>query len=86
MTHAIGNATTRDAHPKQHGLVRATFTVADNVPPEMRHGLFGVPRSYKAYIRFSNGRPTPALPPDAAPDVRGMAIQAVWRRGPQGER
>jgi deferrochelatase/peroxidase EfeB len=81
MMHAIGNGTTRDAHPKQHGLVRATFTIADDVPAEMRHGLFSVPRSYKAYIRFSNGRPTATLPPDAAPDVRGMAIKLFGVEG-----
>jgi len=26
-------------------------------------------------VRFSNGRPAPLFPPDAAPDVRGMAIK-----------
>jgi len=83
MTHAIGSGTTRDAHPKHHGLVRATVTIAGDVPDALRHGLFSVPRTYKAYIRFSNGRPTPTLPPDAAPDVRGMAIKLFGVEGPK---
>jgi deferrochelatase/peroxidase EfeB len=83
MTRAIGNGTTRDAHPKHHGLVTATFTVADDVPEPLRQGLFKSPGSYRAYIRFSNGRPTPTLPPDAAPDVRGMAIKLFGVDGPK---
>jgi hypothetical protein len=53
------------------------------VPEPLRQGLFSAPRSYKAYIRFSNGRPTPTLPPDAAPDVRGMAIKLFGVEGPK---
>jgi deferrochelatase/peroxidase EfeB len=82
MMRAIGNGTTRDAHPKHHGLVKATVVIdADAVPAELRHGLFATSQTYKAYIRFSNGRPTPTLPPDAAPDVRGMAIKLFGVRG-----
>ena len=72
MTRVIGNGTTRDAHPKHHGLVTARFTVADNVPDPLKHGLFSTAQSFRAYVRFSNGRPGPLFPPDAAPDVRGM--------------
>lgn len=81
MTRAIGNGTTRDAHTKHHGIVRATVDIADSLPQELRHGLLREPRSYDAYIRFSNGRPTPTLPPDAAPDVRGMAIKLLGVEG-----
>jgi deferrochelatase/peroxidase EfeB len=84
MTRALGNGTTRDAHPKHHGLVKATVTIdVDAVPPHLRHGLFATSASYKAYVRFSNGRPTPTLPPDAAPDVRGMAIKLFGVQGPK---
>jgi deferrochelatase/peroxidase EfeB len=81
MMHAIGNGTTRDAHPKHHGLVRATVDIAADLPEALRHGLFRTPRRYDAYVRFSNGRPTPTLPPDAAPDVRGMAIKLLGVEG-----
>ena len=30
----------RDAHPKTHGLVRAEFVVEDDLPEELRHGIF----------------------------------------------
>lgn len=83
MRMAIGDGTTRDAHTKHHGLVRATFTIADDVPAHYRHGLFAHPGSYTAYLRFSNGRPTPVLPPDAAPDVRGLGIKLF---GVEGEK
>lgn len=77
MTRAVGDGTTRDAHTKHHGLVRATVTIESDIPLPLRHGLFREPRAYQAYIRFSNGRPTATLPPDAAPDVRGMAIKLL---------
>lgn len=75
MMRAIGDGTTRDAHTKHHGLVKATVDIATDIPDTLRHGLLRKPRRYNAYVRFSNGRPTPTLPPDAAPDVRGMAIK-----------
>jgi len=83
MMHAIGSGTTRDAHPKHHGLVKATFEIAAEVPAALRHGLFATPGRYSAYIRFSNGRPTATLPPDAAPDVRGLAIKLFGIDGPK---
>jgi hypothetical protein len=75
MMHAIGTGTARDAHPKHHGLVKAIVEIAADLPDLLRHGLFARPATYQAYIRFSNGRPTAVVPPDAAPDVRGMAIK-----------
>lgn len=83
MRTAIGDGTTRDAHTKHQRLVKATFTVPDGLPKALRHGLFAEPGTYNAYIRFSNGRPTPLLPPDAAPDVRGMAIKLFGIEGPK---
>jgi len=81
MRMAIGDGTTRDAHTKHHGLVKATFTVSADIPTPLRHGLFEDARTFNAYIRFSNGRPTPVLPPDAAPDVRGFAMKLFGVQG-----
>lgn len=81
MLRAVGTGTRRDAHPKHHGLVRATFAIAEDIPESLRVGLFAAPHTYQAYIRFSNGRPGPTLPPDAAPDVRGMAIKLLGVAG-----
>jgi deferrochelatase/peroxidase EfeB len=83
MLHAIGTGTTRDAHPRHHGLVKALVEIADDIPYALRHGLFATPRTYTAYIRFSNGRPGPVPPADAEPDVRGMALKLF---GVEGEK
>lgn len=81
MVRTLGSGTTRDAHPKHHGIVRAIVDIATDIPTNLRHGVFKTPASYRAYIRFSNGRPTVMLPPDAAPDVRGMAIKLLGVEG-----
>ena len=65
----------RDAHPKAHGCARARFRVLDGLPAALRVGMFAEPRAYDAYVRFSNGSPTPQ--PDAVGDVRGMAIKVM---------
>jgi hypothetical protein len=70
----IGNRALRDAHPKAHGCVRASFTVNPNIPKELAQGVFKATAPYKAWIRFSNGNPNPLLP-DSAGDARGMAIK-----------
>jgi hypothetical protein len=71
----------RDAHPKMHGLVRAEFTIEADLPPELRVGLFETPRTYPAWIRFSNQNGT--IRPDGKRDIRGMAIKLI---GVEGEK
>ena len=46
----------RGQHPKQHGCVRADFIVEPDLPEALRHGVLREPRTYRALIRFSNGR------------------------------
>jgi hypothetical protein len=65
----------RDQHPKAHGCVRAVFTVADDLPKELCHGLFRTPRSYDAWIRFSSS--SPLMTPDTKKDAHGMAIKLL---------
>ena len=65
----------RDAHPKAHGCVEAEFRVLDGLPPHLRKGLFAQPRSYQAWIRFSNGSGTPQE--DSVGDGRGMAVKVT---------
>ncbi len=67
----------RDQHPKQHGCVRAEFTVLDDLPETHRVGLFREPRTYSAWIRFSNGGQTD----DRKPDVHGMAVKLIGVEG-----
>ncbi|MES2943121.1 MAG: catalase family protein [Pseudomonadota bacterium] len=65
----------RDAHPKMHGVVRAEFTVEPDLPDDLRIGVFSVPRTYRAWIRFSNQNGT--IQPDIDGDIRGMAIKLM---------
>lgn len=45
----------RGVHPKDHGCVRARFTVNADLPAGLRVGVFAEPgRTYAAWIRFSN--------------------------------
>ncbi|MFH0344931.1 MAG: hypothetical protein ACHBNF_23030 [Chromatiales bacterium] len=61
----------RGQHPKAHGCVEATFAVLPDIPSDLKVGIFQVPKTHKALIRFSNGRSLS----DPAPDVHGMAIK-----------
>jgi hypothetical protein len=65
----------RDAHPKMHGVVKADFIVEPNLPQDLRVGVFKEPKTYPAWIRFSNqnGR----IRPDSKRDIRGMAIKLM---------
>jgi hypothetical protein len=47
----------RGGNTKTHGIVRAEFTVRDDLPENMRRGIFAEPRTYRAYVRFSGPGP-----------------------------
>jgi hypothetical protein len=70
-----GTIVRRDAHPKHHACVEAEFTIGDRLTADLRHGVFATPRTYHAWIRFSNG--APAMQPDRRRDARGMAIKLL---------
>jgi hypothetical protein len=63
----------RQAHPKMHGCVLAEFTVPEGLDEQLRVGIFKEPKTYKAYIRFSNA--STVIKHDKAKDLRGMAIK-----------
>ena len=67
--------TRRDAHPKTVGLVRGRFTIAPDLPRELRVGLFKVPARFDCWVRFSNASGTPQ--PDTKADARGVAIKLM---------
>ncbi len=71
----------RDAHAKAHGCLTATFRVHDDLPQELRSGVFVPGHEYQAWIRFSNGNA--ALQPDGTKDARGMAIKLMGVPGPK---
>jgi hypothetical protein len=52
----------RAGNTKTHGVVRGTFVVRDDVPAQLRHGVFFRPHSFRAWVRFAG--PGPASPQD----------------------
>ena len=68
-------STRRDAHPKHTALLQAVFTVESGLPAELRVGVFAEPRSFEAWVRFSNANGTPQS--DAVKDIRGCAIKLL---------
>ncbi len=73
--------TLRQAHPKMHGCVKAEFTVLDDLEKDLKVGIFKEPKTYEAYIRFSNANSE--IKHDIAKDVRGMAIKLMDVPGPK---
>ncbi|UWR05419.1 hypothetical protein K3740_19290 (plasmid) [Ruegeria conchae] len=61
----------RAQHGRSHGCVKATFTIRDDLPERLRHGLFEKAESYSAAVRFSNG----AHLDDRKTDAHGMAVK-----------
>jgi hypothetical protein len=72
----------RGGNTKTHGIVRANFIVHDNLPAELRHGIYAEPRSYRAWVRFSG--PGPYITPDIQ-DVgfMSMSIKLMGVPGPK---
>ena len=72
----------RGGNTKTHGIVRAEFTVRDDLPENMRRGIFAEPRSYRAWVRFSG--PGPYVTPDID-DVgfMSMSIKLMGVPGPK---
>lgn len=65
----------RDAHAKHHGVVRAELTVLPGLPAQLAVGVFREPRSFRAYVRFSNS--VGHIGDDREPQTRGMAVKLL---------
>ena len=66
----------RGQHAKATGCVRGVFTIRDDVPVDLRHGVFHQPKqSFQAIVRFSNSSET--IDPDGNVAARGMAIKLL---------
>ena len=55
------------------GCVDAELTVQDDLPPELRVGIFARPNAYRCRIRFANA----TSQSDRERDVRGMSIKVL---------
>jgi catalase len=57
--------------PKTVACVDAEFRVHEEIPAELRHGLFSQPTSYPATLRFANA----SNMDDSKKDIRGLSIR-----------
>lgn len=64
----------RDAHPKAHGCLKASFEVNPDIKTEFAHGVFTKGSKFDAVIRYSNSSHIPDQA-DIEKDGRGMAIK-----------
>ncbi len=70
----------RGGNTKTHGLVRGTVTIRDDLPAVYRRGVFAVPKTYRAWVRFSG--PGPDWPRDI--DDVGFVSCAIKLMGVPG--
>ncbi len=72
----------RGGNTKTFGILRAEFTVRDDLPEAMRRGIFAEPRTYRAWVRYSG--PGPYITPDID-DVgfMSMSIKLMGVPGPK---
>ncbi len=70
------NVASREAHPKEHGCVKAEFHTYKNLNPSLAKGVFANGQAYEALIRFSNSSENPTGN-DHDNDARGMAIKLI---------
>jgi hypothetical protein len=52
----------RGGNTKTHGIVRGEFVVRDDIPANMRRGVFAKPQTFRAWVRFAG--PGPDIPRD----------------------
>lgn len=69
----------RALHAKLLLGARAELTVLPNLPEHAQVGLFATPKSYSAWVRFSNGGSS--IKDDRKADIRGMAIKLIGAPG-----
>lgn len=65
----------RQIHTKMHGCVKAAFIIEPDLPQDLKVGLFENPKTYHAWVRFSNSSTRPQK--DAKRDIRGIAIKLM---------
>ena len=66
----------RGQHARATGCATAQFQIADDVPSDLRHGVFGQPgRTFNAIVRFSNSQGT--FEKDGSGTARGLAIKLL---------
>jgi hypothetical protein len=70
-----GHDAMRGFHAKPHATVAGELTVLPDLAPELRQGIFKETKTWKCWVRFSNG--VGFSQSDSKPDVRGLAIKVL---------
>ncbi len=72
----------RAGNTKTHAVVRGELVVRDDLPAELRHGVFAAPRTFPAWVRFAG--PGPTSPPDIDDvGVLSIGIKLMGVPGPK---
>lgn len=72
----------RGGNTKTHGIVRAEFTVHEDIPPQLRRGIYAQPQTFRAWVRFSG--PGPYITPDI--DDVGFMSMSIKLMGVPGQK
>ncbi len=72
----------RGGNTKTHGIVRGEFIVHDDLPAQLRHGIYAQPKTYRAWVRFSG--PGPYVSPDI--DDVGFMSTSIKLMGVEGSK
>jgi hypothetical protein len=72
----------RCGNTKTHGIVRGEFIIREDIPANMKRGIYATPRTFPAWVRFSG--PGPYITPDID-DVgfMSMSIKLMDVPGPK---
>lgn len=70
-TEIVNNRVPRFNQAKTIGCVNAEFRVHDDIPEELKYGVFAKPASYPAKLRFANA----TQQDDSKKDIRGLSVQ-----------
>lgn len=75
QTFEVTRHATAGTHAKSHGIVTGTLTVHEDLPPELRQGLFAEPAAYEVVIRYASE--PGQVDPDTAQRARGLALKVL---------
>ncbi|WP_328966605.1 hypothetical protein [Streptomyces sp. NBC_00239] len=71
----------RAGNTKTYGVVHGEFTVLEDLPERLRHGVFRRPATFRAWVRFAG--PGPLSPPDIKDNgVLSIAVKLLGVEGP----
>ena len=71
----LTGTTYRDVHAKTVAALKAELVVDQDVPSELRHGVFREPRRFPVWVRFSSTFQRPRK--DIRRDIRGVALKLM---------